>query len=589
MNSRLSRVLPALSIAAAVVVVPNGVRAEPVSTERVVSEPAGGHARTEATGALSLLAFGARCDGAGDDTPAFEAAAAAAREAGGGRIEVPTGACQVSRPVELPTNTIVAGTGRRSRVDAAASMSAMFVFRIAGSAGFAGGLRDLHLDGRDLADYAVSIDSWRNAAFLNVEANNLRVAFVRATADQNGDSAGHVFENVWVRDDPSTTAVGSRFAVLSAGRAGKVTDTAFTNCAATAVERFRGSPAYVWELRDTARVYLNGCRVSSSAPFDASVAILQSREAPAGALVQDHSSGANVVRDLYHEQHGGSDAVGVLIEGARAKRGEYQRNNVVENVNMQPATATAARLVNSGAAGNTIGNRILLPQRTVTGPKAVDIGAGVAQTTVVLIGGNDTISVGPGDTNTVRDLGAATTVNGQVAWHASTVNAPPDPAQLGANLGDVIRDDRDGRTYVLAAGGAVQIGTDVARQRLYAWIDGSAPTFSLGVLPAGAWVLAPARVQVIEGFSQGERSLLTLGTSREPRRYGIATLDTPGVVELSGGTGEGYSAEGGEVLATVSGSMKAAGRALTLLEFYRIDVDGERSPASSRSGPSSKH
>jgi hypothetical protein len=407
-------------------------------------------------GVYPVRRYGAMCDGVSDDTPAFEAALAAARETGGGIVKVPTGACGVSKPLQVGTAITIAGAGRRSRVNALARMRALFVFRVEGSVGFAGGMRDLHLDGRDLARYGVSIDSWRNAAFQTIEANNLRAAFVYSRSDQKGDSAGHVFQNIWVRDDISTRPVGSGFAVFEAGEAGKVTDTAFSDCAVSMATPLRGRNRSGWELRDTARIHLSRCRMTSGVPFLASVAITQARVGSRGALMEDHNSGANIVRDFYHEQHGDLDAVAVLIEGARAKKGEHQRFNVVENANVHPTRATVVRLVNRGAPGNTLANRVILPQRTASYPGMVEVGEGVAQTRIWVIGADDAVTVGRESSSTVRDTGTRTVVNDHVFWRGGGPDDVPDPRALGLTLGDVV-ESRAG-TFLMTGDGLRRIG-----------------------------------------------------------------------------------------------------------------------------------
>ncbi len=453
-------------------------------------------------------------------------------------------------------------------------MQAMFIFRVE-KTGFAGGMRDLHIDGRSLADYGVIIDSWLNARFSNLEANNFRQAFVQISSDQHGDSAGHVFDQVWVRDDISTRPIGSRFAQLRAGKTGKVTDTAFRDCAVTAGTAFISPSLFLWELSDTTRVLLERCRVSTTKEFTGSILIAQEPAAPRGALVHDKNSGHNIVRDFYHEQVGSSGAIGVMIDGARHAAGQLQRGNVVENINMQPSRATAVWLRNTGHIGNTVDNRILLPQRTATYSRTVVVGPGVTHTRIWVMGGDNSIRVGPSEADTIEDRGRKTWVNGQLAVSSARANDRPDPAVLGANVGDTIHNTNDGRVYVVTRSGrAVQVNAGTSRQRVYAWLTPQSRNVSLGFLPEHSWVVQPVTADIVEPFSGSREVTIEIGTADDPDRFGIlGGLSHQGVTPAAAGGAGGYNAGRIEVIARVSGSTdqpSATGRALVLVEYYEV-------------------
>lgn len=530
----------------------------------------------ETDGRFSILAFGARCDGSFDDTAGVEAAMQAARVSMGGFVAFPARTCTLSRPVSVPTAVTLVGYGRRSRVNAVRAMPAMFVFQIEAATGFFGGIRDLHIDGRSLVDYGVLLDSWLGARFSHVEGNNFRRAFVRIISDQHADSAGHVFDQVWVRDDLSTAPIGSRFAELSAGATGKVTDTIFRDCAVTAGTPFQSPTAFLWELSDTTRIRLENCRSSTTEIFGGSILITQQSKAPSGALVHDQNSGHNVVRDFYHEQQGSAAAVGVVIDGARRAAGQRQRGNVVENLNMQPSRATAVHVRNSGHARNAFDNRILLPQRTATYPQTVVIDPGAMGTRVWVVGGDDSITVGPGEEDTIRDRGVQTWVNGQLEIPPNRPKETPPSRGLGGNLGDVLHDSTDDRVYVVTRSGkTVQVGAETTRQRLVAWLTPATREASLGALPDHSWVVQPLAVDVVEAFSGNHELSLEVGTVGDPKRFGSASL-TPGrtgSTSLHGDGEGGYIASHVEVVARISGAKRQSsptGKVLVLLEYYVV-------------------
>ena len=378
-----------------------------------------GPTKTPDDGRILIAAFGAVCDGEHDDAAAIQAALDAAAAQGGAQVVVPNRECRVGEPLVAGTATTVVGAGRRSKLSATSTMEVLVTFRVAKDAGYFGGMSDVHLDCRKQARYAVRVDSWRSARFEAMEINNCPGAGFHVTSNESDDSAHHVFDQVWVRDDISSVPVGTRFALLEAGRTGKVTDSVFRDCVISATTAFAGAPVYGWELRDTSRIRLEGCRISSVMRWDASVAMTQTPDPPAGAVARDASSGWNIVRDFYHEQQRARGAIGVLIDGARAKRGQFNRDNVVDNINMQPSDATAVHVTNSGARGNALHNRVWLPQRATVAPGTVVVDPGAAQTVVWVTGGEREVSVGAQEKAAVRDRGSSTQVGGP-GWPASS-------------------------------------------------------------------------------------------------------------------------------------------------------------------------
>src|SRR4051812_33240721 len=70
---------------------------------------------------VNVLDFGACGDGVTDDTQAFQSAATRLTTLGGGILQVPQGTFLISETTYLPSNVLVRGSGRGSRMTAAAS------------------------------------------------------------------------------------------------------------------------------------------------------------------------------------------------------------------------------------------------------------------------------------------------------------------------------------------------------------------------------------------------------------------------------------------------------------------------------------
>jgi hypothetical protein len=318
------------------------------------------------------------------------------------------------------------------------------------------------------------------------------------------------------------------------------------------------------------------------------VKIDQTQPAPAGALVFDTSSGYTTVTDFYHEQQTQTGAIGVIIDGVRTTAAQYQRNNVVQNLDVQPSSATHVQLSCTGNSGNTLHNKVLTTKRQVANQQTIIVDSGVDQTKLELYGGNDSVAWGTASTDEVKDAGTNTVLNGitQIA-PAAIQGVVPTWSSHGVNIGDIVQvSDDDNRTYLLDKDQAgIQISSEVCIERFAEWVeDGATTAVVLGQLPALA-IIHDVRIIVEVGDEFDAADQIRIGT--DANNQGVVTnfaLDTAGhysmLTGLDGSLGDGSLTGAPIAAASVIKAYRnvggggfdgsTSGKALVVVEWTRL-------------------
>jgi len=109
-------------------------------------------------------------------------------------------------------------------------------------------------------------------------------------------------------------------------------------------------------------------------------------------------------------------------------------------------------------------------------------------------------------------------------------------------------------------------------ERLVAWVADDKQTASMGKLPANA-VVTNVRIQVTEAFNSDGTDLISVGYSGAATAFATTTdVSTTGIKSPTLGTSAGFNATARDVEAyyTNGGSEPTTGKALVVLEFYRV-------------------
>lgn len=112
-------------------------------------------------------------------------------------------------------------------------------------------------------------------------------------------------------------------------------------------------------------------------------------------------------------------------------------------------------------------------------------------------------------------------------------------------------------------------------QRLTGWVADDAQNPSIGTLPARSYVTNVV-VQVTEAFNSDGDDEITVGYDAAVSAFATAVdVSTTGIKSVTMGTSEGYNGTARSVEAYYSpgGSAPSAGKALVILEYYRVPVE----------------
>lgn len=109
-------------------------------------------------------------------------------------------------------------------------------------------------------------------------------------------------------------------------------------------------------------------------------------------------------------------------------------------------------------------------------------------------------------------------------------------------------------------------------ERLAAWLADDKQTAQLGKLPAYS-VVTTVRLQVTEAFNSDGSDLISVGYSGAATAFATTTdVSTTGIKSPTLGSSAGYNSTARDVEAyyTNGGSEPSTGKALVVLEYYRI-------------------
>ncbi len=109
-------------------------------------------------------------------------------------------------------------------------------------------------------------------------------------------------------------------------------------------------------------------------------------------------------------------------------------------------------------------------------------------------------------------------------------------------------------------------------ERLVAWVADDKQTASMGKLPANS-VVTTVRIQVTEAFNGSGTDLISVGYSGSATAFATTTdVSTTGIKSPTLGSSAGFNATARDVEAyyTNGGGEPTLGKALVILEFYRV-------------------
>lgn len=237
---------------------------------------------------------------------------------------------------------------------------------------------------------------------------------------------------------------------------------------------------------------------------------------------------------------------------------------------------SASHFVNCESLINTVSNAQVRMRGTCDSCwlMGFDIENGVGGTgTGLLISGSRHII-------SVREFGLTTGISGSSLTYSTILpgvyGSVTTPISLGSgSTGNVVFPAGYAVTDNSANSGLNEFLDGTPKQeRLAVWVADNAQNPSLGTLPAGSYVSA-VTIQVTEGFNSDGTDTISVGYDASQTAFATATdVSSTGIATVTLGSEVGYNATSRAVEAYYvnGGSEPTTGKALVILEYYRVPV-----------------
>jgi hypothetical protein len=530
----------------------------------------GGHWWDISGQVYNVQAFGARGTGLVDDYAACQTAIDAAEETGG-TVLFPPGIYLLSAGLTVAADDVfLQGTGRRSVLRAAASLTDMVSFSISSARGDNGGCRNLVLDGATFAQWAFAVDGWDGLYIGHNMAFNCTRGFLHT--DFTG---GSNFDNSFIEANIARGVVYPNFGVPSGGHnMPYFFYTAVEHFSSDTVHRRADSLMFYRNIHtnfgpgthsEAMSVFLNATgrmhfyyheANPASNNTVANLVRIRNNATSEGDLggcggsvfldMQSENTFSGFVFDIDMDYTGST----VSTDGIRIIGGTHEETDLVK------LTCTGT----NGLLRRTLIDNV---DSTLTGTDQIVISDTRCQSTEIR-----QREVGGQLHDAVSDSGSRTYINGMITNTALAKGEAPSASAM--EVGDLYVNAADGAVWTKSEQNVpLHLGGYTSVKRLEGWVSDSTQAADLGDVPTDAYILA-AHLQVTEAFNSDGTDMIRCGTSANGQQiFADVDVASTGIKTVTLGASAGHQNSARDVHVTYNngGSEPSTGKALVIVTY----------------------